>query len=65
MRLTVGQLIKELKRYPKDSLVGIADFDTDASNRLSGVASSVSSFDPDTSFDPDFCKSCYVVISYS
>jgi hypothetical protein len=59
--MTVAQLIKELKKYPKDAKVGIRDHDG-AEDEISSIPKWVKPFDPETSFDKEFCKGITVVI---
>jgi len=61
MSLTVKQLIKELKKYPANSRVGMKAHDN-KENEIDGIVSSVDEFDPETSFDPDYCQDVYVVL---
>lgn len=59
MTMTVEELIKELKKHPKKSLVGWQDHDSDS---VTGFVNYVDSFDPDESPDPEFCAGVKVVL---
>jgi hypothetical protein len=61
MSITVKQLIKELKNFPSDSLVGMAAMDN-GGNELEGHVEFIETFDPEKSFDKDFCKNTFVVL---
>lgn len=60
--MKVKELIRRLKEFPPESRVGIQAHD-DGETELQGFAFSVREFDPETSFDPEYCKGCRVVIS--
>jgi len=61
MKITVKQLIKLLKKYPQDSYIGIQAHDNDE-NELQLIVSGVSDYNPEESFDNDFCSNVYVVL---
>ena len=59
--MTVAELIRELRKYPKDARVGFQDHDS-YENEVSSHVHNVYPFDPETSFDPDFCRNVLVVL---
>lgn len=60
--MTVSELIKELKKYPKNAEIAWRDHDL-SENEINGRVANVDSFNPATSFDPEFCKGIKVVLS--
>ena len=60
--ITVEELIRELKKMPQKSLVGIRDFDNGI-DEISGFVQDVERFDSKASFDPEYCKGVKVVIN--
>ena len=66
MALTLKQLIRALQAEARklkgaDCLVGIQDHDN-CDNELSGHVKDVRSFDPETSFDPKYCRGVKIII---
>ena len=59
--MTVGELIKELRKYPKGVLVGWQDHDA-AEDEISAHIGIVCEFDEAESFDPEYCKGVGVVL---
>ena len=60
--LTVAELIKELKKHPPESYVGWQSYDN-GEDEISGLVETVSSFVPEASFNPRYCKNVRVVLS--
>ncbi len=59
--VTVGELIKELQTFPRCASVGWRDHDCD-DDRISAHVNTVSDFNEETSFDPEFCENIQCVL---
>ena len=59
--MRVHELIKELKKYSPNSEVGIVAHDN-LDGEISGFVIRVWPFDPEKSFDPEYCRNCFVVL---
>ena len=62
MEVIVAELIEELEKYPKGAEVAWRSHDQ-SENEISDRVRSVEPFDPETSFDPWFCRNVSVVLS--
>ncbi len=59
--LTVRELIAKLKNFPPDSYVGYQTHDN-TSDEITGIIDFVDEFNPEESFDPNYCKNVFVVV---
>ena len=59
--MTVGELIKELRKHPRGALVGWQDHDADETE-VSAHVSTVNEFDDENGFDPEYCRGVGVVL---
>ncbi len=61
--MRVKDLIKELKKYPQNSFIGVSAHDNDETE-LQGIVNSIEEFFPEKSFDPKYCKNVHVVLTF-
>ncbi|KKK83658.1 hypothetical protein LCGC14_2791170 [marine sediment metagenome] len=61
MTMTVGELIKELRKHPRGAFVGWQDHDAEETE-ISAHVTIVCEFDEEDSFDPEYCKGIGVVL---
>jgi hypothetical protein len=59
--LTVRDLIRELRKHPPDARVAWRDHDQ-SEGEINAPVGSVDSFNPEASFDSEFCRNVRVVL---